>query len=81
MIEITIGAPIRAVTAFIGRFPSNPGSLAIMLQNSVMTIPINIDIGTRSLWSLLLNKYLAMCGTESPINEIGPQYAVVMAVR
>ncbi len=22
-----------------------------------------------------------MCGTESPINEIGPQYAVVMAVR
>lgn len=73
MTEITIGAPIKAVTALIGRFPSNPGILATKLHNRLITIPINITAGTNILWSLVLNVYLLRCGIAKPKKAIGPQ--------
>lgn len=47
--EITIGAPIKAVTALIGKLPSNPGIRAIKLHNKLITMPINIATGINIL--------------------------------
>lgn len=78
---MTTGAPIKAVTAFIGRLPSNPGALAIKLQSKLIFIPISIVVGTRILWSLVLKINLVKCGIANPKNAIGPQYAVTIAVK
>lgn len=71
--EITIGAPIKAVMALIGKFPSNPGILAIRLHNKLITMPIIITAGTNILWSLVLNMNLVRCGIAKPKKAIGPQ--------
>ncbi len=42
--------------------------------------PQRIVTGSRDLWFELPSMSLAMCGTASPINDIGPQNAVVVAV-
>lgn len=81
MTQITIGAPMNAVTALIGRLPSKPGILAIRLHNKLIVIPISITVGISILWSLVLNMNLVKCGIANPKNAIGPQYAVTMAVR
>ena len=70
---MTIGAPMNAVTALIGRLPSKPGILATRLHNRLTTIPISITAGTRILWSLVLKMNLVRCGIASPKNAIGPQ--------
>ena len=81
MTHITIGAPMKAVTAFIGRLPSKPGILATKLHNRLIFIPINMTAGTNIIWSLVLKINLVKCGIASPKNAIGPQYAVTIAVR
>lgn len=72
---------MKAVTALMGRLPSNPGTLAIKLHNKLITTPIIMTDGTRILWSLVLKMNLVRCGMASPKNDIGPQYAVTMAVK
>ena len=72
---------MKAVTALIGRFPSNPGILATRLHKRLTVIPISITAGVRILWSLVLKMNLARCGMASPKNAIGPQYAVTIAVK
>lgn len=64
---------MKAVTALIGRLPSKPGALAIKLHNKLITIPISITVGTKILWSLVLNMNLAKCGIANPKKAIGPQ--------
>ena len=78
---MTTGAPMKAVTALIGRLPSKPGILATKLHNKLTTIPISITAGTKILWSLVLNINRVKCGIASPKKAIGPQYAVTIAVR
>ena len=70
---MTIGAPMNAVTALIGRLLSKPGILATKLHNKLTTIPISMTAGTRILWSLVLKMNLVRCGIASPKNAIGPQ--------
>ena len=79
--QITTGAPMKAVTALIGRLPSNPGILATRLHNRLITIPMSITPGTNTLWSLVLKMNLVRCGIANPRNAIGPQNAVTIAVR
>ena len=81
MTQITTGAPMKAVTALIGRLPSKPGILATKLHKRLITIPINIVAGTKTLWSLVLKMNLVRCGIAKPRNAIGPQNAVTIAVR
>lgn len=40
---------MKAVMAFIGRFPSNPGALAIKLQNKLTIMPISMVAGSNIL--------------------------------
>ena len=79
--QMTTGAPMKAVTALIGKLPSKPGTLAIRLHNKLTTIPIIITAGTKILWSLLLKINRVKCGIANPKKAIGPQYAVTIAVR
>ena len=81
MTHSTIGAPMSAVTELIGRLPSNEGRRAMRLQSKAKSIPMKAVAGIRSLWSLLLKRNLAMCGTAKPRKAMGPQNAVMMAVR
>lgn len=78
---MTTGAPMKAVTALIGRLPSKPGTLATKLHNRLTTIPIIITEGSKILWSLVLNMNLVRCGIANPKKAIGPQYAVTIAVK
>ena len=81
MTHSTIGAPINAVTELIGRLPSNKGSREIRLQNKARHMPMKAVAGINTLWSLVRKRKRAMCGTARPKKAIGPQNAVMRAVR
>ena len=81
MTHSTIGAPMSAVTELIGRLPSKEGRRAMRLQNKAKSMPRKAVAGMSSLWSLLLKRNRAMCGTANPKKAMGPQKAVMMAVR
>ena len=49
--EITIGAPINAVTELIGNAPSNPGIRATKLQNRAREAPVRVTAGINIRWS------------------------------
>ena len=51
------------------------------LQNKATAEPIRIVVGMIIRWSSDLIIILAMCGTISPIKDMGPQNAVTIAVR
>ena len=74
------GAPINGVTALMGMMPLLPGSVLIILHSSRTIAPHSIVTGSSVLWLLLRSNKRAMCGTDRPINVIGPQNAVVVAV-
>ena len=78
---MTTGAPMKAVTALIGRLPSKPGIRATKLHNRLISIPTIIVAGSSILWSLVLNINLVKCGIANPKKAIGPQYAVTIAVK
>ena len=79
--DITMGAPISPVTTLIGKAPSKPGIRAIKLQNKARTEPAKITAGNNTFWLVVRNKPLVRCGTARPKNAIGPQNAVIAAVR
>ena len=81
MTHSTMGAPISAVTELMGKLPSNEGRRAMRLQNKAKSMPMKAVAGISSLWSLLLKRKRAMCGTAKPKKAIGPQNAVMSAVR
>ena len=72
---------MKAVTALIGRFPSNPGILATKLHKRLIVMPMSITAGVNILWLLVLKMNLVRCGIANPRNAIGPQYAVTIAVK
>ena len=72
---------MRAVTELMGRLPSNEGRRAMRLQNKAKSMPRKAVAGMSSLWSLLLKRKRAICGTAKPKKAMGPQNAVMMAVR
>ena len=74
------GAPIKGVTALMGMMPLLPGRTLSMLHNNSTIAPQSMVTGSSVLWLLLRNSKRAMCGTDKPINVIGPQKAVVEAV-
>ena len=65
----------------MGKLPSNEGSRAMRLQNRAKSMPRKAVAGMISLWSLLLNRNRAICGTAKPKKAMGPQNAVISAVR
>lgn len=76
-----MGAPIRGVITFMGMMLPFEGVLHIRLQSSVMQAPMSIDPGSRVLCFPVRKTRRPMCGTAKPRNEIGPQKAVVVAVK
>lgn len=74
------GAPIRGVTALRGMMPMLAGRLQRMLQRRAMAEPHSMVAGSKHWWFSVPSSRRAMCGVASPINETGPQKAVVMAV-
>lgn len=76
-----MGTPITGVIAFIGIIPIEVGNTLISVHKRAITVPLNIVIGIRALWFDELSNSLAICGTTSPRKPIGPQKAVVTAVR
>ena len=72
---------MRAVTELMGRLPSKEGRRAMRLQNKAKSMPIKAVAGMSSLWSLLLKRNRAICGTARPKKAMGPQKAVMRAVR
>ena len=75
------GAPNTGVTAFRGIMPDSPGKMQMRLQSKAMALPANNVTGNKELWLEVPNINLAMCGTANPMNDTGPQKAVVTAVR
>ena len=74
-----IGAPTNAVTLLTGKAPSKPGRRDKMQQRRVSDIPLINVAGISQRWSEVRKTARARCGTASPTNIIGPQYAVTTA--
>ena len=74
------GAPSMGVTAFNGSILLVPGITISILHNRAIQEPASIVTGTSILWLDEPSISLAICGTASPMKEIGPQKAVVVAV-
>ena len=72
---------MSAVTELIGRLPSKEGRRAIRLQNKAKSMPMKAVAGMSNLWLLLLKRKRAICGTAKPKKAMGPQNAVMRAVR
>ena len=72
---------MSAVTELMGKLHSKEGSRAMRLQNRAKSMPRKAVAGMSSLWSLLRNRNRAICGTAKPKKAMGPQNAVMMAVR
>lgn len=69
------------VTAFRGMIPNSPGKMQSRLQVRATALPVRMVMGMRELWFDVPENSRAMCGTASPMNAMGPQKAVVAAVR
>lgn len=76
-----IGAPTKAVTLLTGKAPSKPGRRERMQQRRVREMPETRVAGISQRWSEVRKTARARCGTASPTNIIGPQYAVTTAAR
>ena len=76
---MTTGAPMSGVTAFSGnKMPD--GNTHISEQRRPTPPPVRSVAGIRMLWRSVGKNILAMWGTARPINETGPQNAVITAV-
>ena len=75
------GAPSTGVTAFSGIMPDSPGRIQMRLQSKATALPVSKVTGRSELWFEVPIMRRAICGTANPINETGPQKAVVTAVR
>ena len=75
------GAPNTGVTALRGMIPDSPGRMQMRLHSRAMALPANKVTGNKELWLDVPSINRAMCGTAKPINDTGPQNAVVTAVR
>mgnify|MGYP006979246566 FL=1 len=64
----------------MGRIPDSPGRIQMRLHSNAVTAPHNKVIGNKVLWFDVPNNSRAIWGTARPINEMGPQNAVVDAV-
>ena len=80
MTYIITGAPTSGVTALSGRMLLLPGITVSMLHNSATHEPDMIVAGKSIVWFDEPRTKRAICGTANPINEIGPQKAVAVAV-
>lgn len=74
------GAPKTGVTALMGMMPLSPGRILMIEHNSAMAEPHKAVAGSNTLWLDVPNRRRDICGTASPMNDIGPQNAVVTAV-
>lgn len=73
------GAPKRGVTALIG-IMMLVGKTHAILHRTAINAPHRMVAGSSVRWSEVRQMSLAMCGTASPMNVIGPQKAVATAV-
>ena len=80
MMYMMTGAPKIGVTALSGIIPISPGMMQIKLQSKAMALPVSMVRGISELWLEVPSISRAICGTASPMKEMGPQNAVVMAV-
>ena len=75
------GTPKNGVTTLSGIRPASPGKVQMILHSKARAAPVKSVTGKRALWFVVCNSSRAICGTANPMNEIGPQYAVTIAVR
>ena len=71
---------MRGVSALRGSTFPFSGRWATTLQSKAMVAPHRIETGMRWRWSAVRKVRRAACGTARPMNEMGPQKAVTMAV-
>lgn len=76
---MTTGAPMTGVMTLIGMRLSE-GRVDNQLQSSARQPPVSKVAGNRVRWSDVPSRRRAMCGTASPMNAMGPQKAVLVAV-
>ena len=74
------GAPRMGVTALRGMMPASPGRMQIRLQSRAMALPVSRVTGISELWLEVPSISRVIWGTASPMKEMGPQKAVVVAV-
>ena len=74
------GAPNNGVTALRGMIICCGRTLMILHSIAIAAPDIRVA-GSNTLWSSELIARRAICGTARPINDTGPQNAVVTAVR
>ena len=74
-----IGTPTMGVMALMGIMPDAGNTLTSWHINAT-TAPASMVHGSNMLWLDELSSSRAICGTTSPINPIGPQNAVTVAV-
>ena len=77
---IITGAPTRGVMAFRGSTLSLPGNTVRRLHSNATHEPAKIVTGSSIVWFDEPSSRRAICGTASPMNEMGPQKAVAVAV-
>ena len=76
-----MGTPINGVIAAKGSVPLSPDICDAIREKRAKFAPISTQAGNNCLWSAVRKTIRAMCGTVKPINDIGPQRAVTVAVR
>ena len=64
-----------------GSMPRSPGKCDIISESNATFAPISTQAGNNCLWLDVEKNIRAMCGTASPINDIGPHNAVTVAVN
>ena len=70
---------MAGVMALSGIRPRSPGMELKRLHSSAITAPQRMVIGIRLRWLLDCSSIRAICGTARPMNDTGPQNAVIMA--
>ena len=71
---------MSGVITLIGMMLPSRGRVLNRLQANARFAPMSIVAGIRTLWYEVPSARRAKCGTASPMNEMGPQKAVVVAV-
>lgn len=76
-----IGTPSSGVTAFKGSKLLLKGMIVTKLQKSAIAEPKRIVAGSNNCRLDFFKVIRATCGTINPIKLIGPQKAVIVAIK
>ena len=72
---------MSGVMTLMGMMLPSRGRVLSKLQINAKFAPMSIVAGIRTRWYEVPSERRAKCGTANPMNDMGPQKAVVVAVR